>query len=148
MKSHMTDEVVTIVVNGHAAAGTTAITSSVVDTLGFDAARVMAITADCTSGSVLTLDLKSNTINGTTGSPVKEATSTVTSASATDCDNKALITDVIKPGGRYVYGVFTPATQNCELACIIIELYRAKAMPVTQDATTVATAKAVSGGSV
>lgn len=149
MKSHATDEIKIINVSTAAVAGTSTITTSVVDMQGYDACRFIAVTGDATSGTVLTLTLKSNTANSTSSpTPTTEVSSTVTSLTATDCDEKILITDVIKPGGRYVFATLARATQNCVVNTILCELYRSKVKPVSADATVVASAKAVSGGSV
>ncbi len=145
---HLTDEVKTINVSVATVAGTTTVTSSVVDMTGYDACRFLCGTGDATSGTVLTLTAKSNSINATTGSPTTEASSTVTSASATDCDEKILIVDVIKPTHQYVFATLARATQNCVMNYIICELYRSKALPVTADATVVASTKALLGGTV
>ena len=149
MKQHATDEIKTINVSLATVAGTSTVTSSVVDMAGYDACRFICVTGDATSGTVLTLTVKSNTANSTSSpTPVTEGSSTVTSLTTTDCDEKILIVDVIKPGGRYVFATLGRATQNCVMNTLICELYRAKAVPVTADTTVVASAKIVSGGSV
>lgn len=146
---HLTDLVKTINVSLATVAGTSTVTSSVVDMTGYNACRFVCTTGDATSGTVLTLTVKSNTANSTSSpTPVTEASSTVTSASATDCDEKILIVDVIKPGGKYVFATLGRSTQNCVMNSMVCELYNAKALPVTADATVVASSKAVSGGSV
>jgi hypothetical protein len=147
VSQHLTKEVKTVVVSGNTAAGTTTVTSSAVDMQGFDAVRFIAYTGDATSGTVLTLTPLYNASNSNSGgTSITAGVATVTSASATDCDNICLISDVIRPGARYAYCTLARATQNCAVNGIIAELYRAKAVPITQDATVVASATAVQGG--
>lgn len=146
IQGHLNDCVKTIVVKDAVVAGTSDVTSDVVDMSGYDAARVIVLTGDATSGSVITAILKSNSASSTSSpTPVTEASATYT-AGASDADVKALTVDVVRPTGRYVFAVVTRATQNCVINGIVIELYRARSVPITQDATVISHTEAVKGG--
>ena len=148
MKQHASDEIKTVVVQDQVSAGTSLVTSSAsADSLGYDAARAVAVTSTATTGTVLTLNLYSVATNVQTGGTL-EASATFTSANGTDATLKSLIVDVIKPTHRYLYATLSRATQNCVVDTILIELYRAKAVAVSQDATNIAITKAVAGGVV
>jgi hypothetical protein len=148
LSQHLTKQVKTVVVSGNTSAGTTTVTSSAVDMQGYDAMRFIAYTGDATSGTVLTLTPLYNASNSNSGgTAITAGVATVTSASRpSDCDNICLISDVIRPGARYAYCTLARATQNCAVNGIIAELYLPKAVPITQDATVVASATAVQGG--
>lgn len=146
LQGHLSDCVKTIVVEDAASAGTSELTSDVVDMAGYDGVRAIALTGDATSGSVITLNIKSNSANSTSSpTPVTEASATYT-AGASDADVKALTVDVIRPTGRYVFATLTRTAQNCVINGIILELYRARTVPVTQDATVISHTEAVKGG--
>lgn len=142
---HLTDCVKTMYVEFEAVAGTSTLTTDVVDMSGYDAVRFIALTGDATSGTVLTLTSLSNTANSASGG-TSEAVATYTSTSSTDADNKLLITDVVRPAGRYVYATLARATQNCVVNGIICELYRARSLPITQDSVVLAHTEAVKAG--
>lgn len=144
---NLTECVKTVVVSGNTAAGTTDVTTSAVDMSGFDAIRYLAYTGDATSGTVLTLTPYYNSANSTSGgTAITGAAATYTSASATDADNKLLVSDVIRPAGRYSYAILNRATQNCAVNGIIAELYRARSAPVTADSTVIGSGTTVQGG--
>lgn len=144
---HLSDCVKTVVVKDAVAAGTSEITSDVVDMSGFDAARVILLLGDVTSGSVITVNLKSNSANSTSSpTPTTDSSTTAYTAGTADADIKAITLDVIRPTGRYVFATVTRITQNAVVNGIVIELYRARAVPITQDATVIAHTEAVKGG--
>lgn len=146
LQGHLSDCVKTIYVEGAAAAAQTELTSDVIDMSGYDAVRAIAITGDVTTTCVLTLNLKSNSANSTSSpTPVTEASATFT-AGASDADSKMLTVDVIRPTGRYVFATLTRTTADAVVNGIVIELYRARSVPVTQDTTVISHTEAVKGG--
>lgn len=145
-QTHLTDRTKTILVELYAAAGTSTLTSDVVDMAGFRSARAIAMLDDVSDTSVLTLTLKSNSANSTSSpTPATESSATFT-ASATSADGKTLIVDVSKPTGRYVFATLERATANAVVCGILIELYEPYSLPVTADANVVGVSKAVKGG--
>lgn len=145
-QTHLTDRTKTILVELYAAAGTSTLTSDVVDMAGFRSMRAIAMLDDVTDTSVLTLTVKSNSANSVSSpTPVTESSATFT-AGATSADGKTLIVDVSKPTGRYVFATLARATANAVVCGILIELYEPYALPVTADANVVAVSKAVAGG--
>lgn len=122
------------------AAGTTDQTTSVVDMQGFDSVAFLLGLGDITSGSVLTLTVKTNTANSTSSPTPVAVTGGVTgpiTAGATDNDNGTYIVDVCRPLARYVFAVLNRTTQNAAVDGIWAIQYNARNLPVTQDATTV-----------
>lgn len=145
-QTHLTDQTKTILVELSATAGTSELTSDVVDMSGFRGARAIGMLGDVTSGSVLTLNFKSNSANSTSSpTPVTETSATFT-AGASDADGKTLICDVSKPTGRYVFATLTRETQNAVVVGILIELYDPYVLPVTADSNVISTSKVVKGG--
>lgn len=125
-------------IEARAAAGTSDLTSDVLDMAGFDSICIFASTGDATSGTVLELRVYGNTTNSDSGgTEVTSSTATQTSVSGTDADNKLLIVDVVRwnPTYRYVYAIFDPDTQNCECDGIYAIRYNARDLPVTQGST-------------
>jgi hypothetical protein len=121
-----------------AAAGTTALNSSVLDMQGFEGVMYLAVLNDVTSGSILTLTAKRNTANSTSSpTPTSGPAATYTSASSSDADDKLLIVDDFRPQERYSFANLTRTTQNAVIGGIIAIQYKAGKRPTTQDATTV-----------
>ena len=121
-----------------AAAGTTTLTSSVLDMSGYEGVMYICNTGDATSGTVVTLTAKRNTANSTSSpTPTTGPAATYTSTSTTDADDKLLIVDEFRPQARYSYCTVTRATQNCVIGGVIAIQYKASKRPTTQDTTTV-----------
>lgn len=136
---NLSTAVKTVVVSAATAAGTTTVTSSVVDLQGFDGVMYIAILGDSTINAVGTLTSKLNTINGTTGSPVSGASATYTDADGTSNDNKMLIVDEYRPkSGRYGFCTLARATANIAVNAIVAVLYQADKKPTAADATLIA----------
>lgn len=145
-QTHLTDRTKTIVVELSATAGQTELTSDVIDMSGFRAVRFLGMLGDVTSGSVLTLNLKSNSANSTSSPTPTTETSATFTAGASDADGGVLICDCSKPTGRYVFATLTRTTQDAVVVGILCELYEPYTLPVTQDTKTVSTSKVVKGG--
>jgi len=130
------------VVEAAATAGTSDLTTDVLDMAGFEGVLWIALTGDATSGTVLTLTAKGNSANSTSSpTPItQKATDAFTSGSATDADSKVLAVDVYRPTLRYQFAVLSRATQNCVVGGIIAIQYDASYKPTTQDASVIASA--------
>lgn len=128
-----------VVVEAAAVAGTTTITTDVVDMAGFDSVAFVAHLGDVTATSALALTVFSNDTNDTTTPTETEAAASFT-AGASDADNKLMIVDVTCPRQRYVYATLERGTANAVVNGIIAILYNAHNKPVTQPASVLASA--------
>lgn len=129
------------VVEAAATAGTSALTTDVLDMSGYEGVMFLALTGDVTASSVLTLTVKANSANSVSSpTPVTQKATDAFTAGATDADSKVLMVDVYKPTLRYVFGVLTRADQNAVVGGIIAIQYCATNMPTTQDASVIASA--------
>lgn len=121
-----------------AAAGTSDITSSVLDMAGFDSVIFLALLGDVTAGDVLTLTAKQNTANSTSSPAPTAITGAVIgpiTAGATDNDNGIFALEIMRPAQRYVFVVLNRTTQNAVVDGIIAIQFNAKSLPVTQDSS-------------
>jgi len=145
-KSLLFDGLVTVVVP-YTAAGTTTLTSSVLDMSGFDSVQFICVTGNSTSGNVLTLTGKMNTANSTsspTPTAITGGTASSTDPDGTTNDNASVVLDIHKPTQRYVFCTVTRATQNVEIGCVVAIQYNSKKRPVTQPANVLASTMVVS----
>ena len=126
--------VVTKVSNG-AAAGTSPVTSSILDMKGFDAVAFIADMGTCVSGGTVALAASENTVSSTSGGTTVSGGSTGTVTTGTASSNSTLALDCIRPSKRYVYATWTPTTSNAALNTIVAIQYRAKSVPTTQPAS-------------
>lgn len=124
-----------------AVAGTSTLTTDVVDTQGFNSIAFIVSLGDVTDTSVLTLTAKTNTANSVSSPTPTTLAQTVTfTADATSADNKLLILDLHRPRDRYVFATLARATANAVVNGIYAVLYNAAERPVTQDAAVIASA--------
>ena len=134
---------------GRAAAGTTDQTpAAALDMQGFDSILYFASTGDATNGTVLELKVYGVTTSAVTGgTEITSSTTTQTSASATDADDKLLIADIARwnPAYRYTYCTWVIDTQNCESDGLDAIQYNARDLPVTQPASVSASGIVVAG---
>lgn len=132
-----------VVVNGAVAGGTTTVTpSAAIDMTGFESVAFIAVLGDVVDTAVVTLktnEVASNTTTG--GTAVSDATATFT-ATATSADNKALISEVIRPRTRYVYPTLERTIANAPVNAILAVLHGSTEHPVTLDSSVIAAALA------
>jgi hypothetical protein len=132
------------VVKAHngAAAGTSAQTTSTIDTAGFDSALVIADLGTVTDNSVLSLKAQDGAAaNGSDAADIAGATTgTLTAATSS---NSHVVLDLQRIQQRYLTCVFGRTTQNAVLNSIVVILYNAKSKPVTQPTTVVLSAEVV-----
>lgn len=136
MQNLLKDAVVDYV-EASAVAGTSLLTTDVVDMLGFDSVMFIAITGDVTATSALALTVYTNDTNNTT-TPTETAAEVTFTAGASDADSKLLIADVHRPRQRYVYATLARATANAVVNGVIAIRYNATNRPTTQGASVIA----------
>lgn len=140
MSAHLTDLVKTIRVSAAVAAGTTDIECTGVDMAGYDAVRFVALFGALTASHATRLRAQQSSDDGSADAYADIAGS-ATELLGDDDDDDMLITDLIRPAERYVRPVIDRATQNAVVDGVIAELYRARDIPVTQDATVIEAVK-------
>jgi hypothetical protein len=97
-----------IKVKDHTAAGTSDVTSDIVDTAGFQG--VVFVTSFSTANATNAIKIQQNTANQTTG--MADLADTAVSSGTTDED---VIVEIHKPGERYVQAVVSRgASTTCE----------------------------------
>lgn len=129
------------VVEATAAAGTTDLTSDILDMSGYEGVMWIALTGDVTTGSVLTLTAKGNSANSVSSpTPITQKASDAFTADTTSADSKAIVVDVFRPTLRYQFAVLSRATANAVVGGIIAIQYGSRNKPTAQDATVIASA--------
>lgn len=141
MNGFLGKDVKITVVEAAATAGTSTLTTDVLDMSGFEGVMFLALTGDVTDTSVLTLTAKGNSANSTSSpTPVTQKASDAFTASATSADSKVIFVDVYKPPLRYMFAELSRATANAVVGGIIAIQYGAHSKPTAQDATVIASA--------
>lgn len=120
------------------AAGATNVNSDVVDTSGFEGVRFTIGFGPITAGAVTSIKVQQGAVLNM--SDAADLIGTGITVADTD-DNKVAISDVFRPEERYVRLATLRATQNSVIDFVIVELYGARVVPVTQDATSVISAE-------
>ncbi len=143
MKQFLKDTLITKISNG-AGAGTTDVVSSVLDMAGYDSVLFVADLGTVTDGSVLQLKPSENDANSTSGGTALTGGNTP-SVTASGNSNSVLASEVIRPAKRYVFCTLSRGTQNAVVNTLLAIQYKAKAVPVTQPASLIASA-IVEGG--
>lgn len=132
-----------IVVEVTTAAGTSAITTDIVDTKGFSGVMFLIPTGDVLDTAVIAAKLQQDTAAAMGGAADLTGTITFT-ADATSGDSKLLVLDLSHPHERYIRAVITRTVANSAIGAIIALLYDPHNVPTTQDATVIASALLVS----
>ncbi len=117
------------------AAATTSITSSALDTQGFDGALFIVNMGAIASGSDCTAKLQQSSDDG-----VADGYSDLLGTSisiADDDDNQLVLIDITSPQKRYLKLVLARATATAVVDSISALLYNAKNEPTTHDSATV-----------
>ena len=115
------------------AAGQTTITSSAVDTTGFDAVRFLVVVGAITTGGVQSFKLQQSDDDGA-GDSYGDIVGT-SQTIADDADDTHVYSDIFRPQKRYLKVVISRATQNATFGGVIAELYEPRTVPVTQTAS-------------
>lgn len=121
------------VMNG-VAAGTSAQTSSAIDTAGFDAVKIYTLFGAIVSGAATSVKVQQSSDNDADTYADLEGTSVTV---ADDDDNQVVVHDIVAPRERYLKAVVSRATQNATIDGIIAVLYKARSAATTNDASTV-----------
>ena len=109
------------------AAGTSAITSSAVDTAGFDGCLFIVPLGTIVASAVTSIKVQQC---DTSGGSYADLTGTNQTIADTD-DDKLLYVDVFRPREQFLKLVVSRATQNATIGGIIAVLYNARSRPVT-----------------
>lgn len=109
-------------VEASAVAGTTTLTTDILNMQGYDSVCFIALLGDVTDTSVLALKVLGNATNDTV-SPTEYAGNAAFTAGASNADSKMLIVDVQKPRDQYVYATLARGTANAVLDGIIAIQY-------------------------
>jgi hypothetical protein len=120
------------------AAGTSNVNSDIVDMAGYDAVRFIIGFGAIVSGAVTSVKVQQNDANSGTG--MNDLTGSGITVADTD-DNKIAISEIIRPQKRYLRLATLRATQNATIDFVLIELYKARSAPLTQDSATVISAE-------
>ncbi len=130
-----------------AAAAQTLVTSSTIDTTGYDSVLLIADLAAVTDGCVLQLTAQDGAAaNGSDAAnitapagPFAAAGATVQTVAVTAAtsSNKALLLDVQKPLKRYLTATLSRTTQNAVVNSIWAILYNAAVKPVAAQDTSI-----------
>lgn len=133
MNSANTEKVIRVM-NG-VAAGTTAQTSSAIDTQGFDGVKIYSAFGAITSGAATSVKVQQSSDNASADAYADLLGTSVSVAD--DDDNQVVVHDIYRPRERYLKVVISRATQNAVIDGIVAVLYGASKMPTTDDTTTV-----------
>lgn len=122
------------VMNG-VAAGTSAQTSSAIDTAGYEGVKIYTLFGAITSGAVTSVKVQQSSDDASADAYADlEGTSI---AVADDDDNQVVVHDIYRPRERYLKVIVSRSTQNAVIDGIVAVLYSARSLPPTNDATTV-----------
>lgn len=114
-------------VEAGAVAGTSDLTSDVVDMQGYDTATFLWSVGAITSGAVTSLNIYGHTANAASGALITGATVTI----ADTDDDKVAVCEVTNPTKRYIYAVLDRGTQNAVSDGCICILSNGKGKPAT-----------------
>lgn len=112
-----------------AAAGTSAVNGTVIDTAGYEGVAAIAHLGAVTSTGVPAIKLQQGDLAD--GSDMADITGSTVTGNDT-MSSKLIGTEVHRPTKRYVRAVVTRTTANVVLNSVIIQLFGASLTPVTQ----------------
>lgn len=133
----LTNKVKTIRLHDAVAAGTTDVTDcTVVDMQGYEGVRFLVGFGAITAGAVTSIKVqeaaaKTSATALTSGQDIGGSGITVADSEG----SKLVISDIVRPQKRYVQPYIDRGTQNAVVEFVLAELYGARKLPVTQDAT-------------
>lgn len=117
------------------AAGTSAQTSSVIDTAGYDGVKIYSAFGAITAGAATSVKLQQSSDDGSSDAYSDLEGSSITVAD--DDDNQVVIHDLYRPLKRYIKVVISRATQNAVIDGVLAVRYGAKKLPATNDSSTI-----------
>lgn len=133
MTSSLLKEAKVTRVSASAAAGQTDVTSSAIDTKGFEGCLFVVAMGSIAGGAVTSAYVAQCDTSGGSYTELDGTRLTI----ADDDDGKLVLLDVKQPTERYLKCVVDRATQDAVVDGIIAVQYGAAAVPTTHDATTV-----------
>jgi hypothetical protein len=128
---HLLKDVKITKIENVATAGTSTLTTDVIDMQGFEGVMILVDLAAVTDDSVLDLIVYNNASNSASGGTAITGGTTGNNTAATS-GNKFMVVDVYRPTLRYVYAEFERATQNAAVGGIYAFQYGAHVKPVSQ----------------
>jgi hypothetical protein len=147
---HLTDAAITFRSINSQAAGVTVVNGTGFDLSagggpqGFDAVRGVGLLGALTATQTTALKLQQSNDNGALD-PWTDIANSQTPNMADGDSNKLLLTDVIRPTKKWVRAVVVRGVANAAIDGVILELYRARRVPVVQDGTVSQTTKILGG---
>jgi hypothetical protein len=124
-----------------AAANNTDSNSDILDMANFEGVVFIGTVTDSVATGVATLKAEQSDTNSDGGmAAITGATASATCAVNDDINDKLLMVEVYRPAKRYVQGVRVSATANIAFGSLIAIRYGSKKLPVTADATVLASA--------
>jgi hypothetical protein len=115
-------------VNSAVAAGTSATTSTYVDTQDYDGVVFVASLSGVLNTSVVTAEISECATSGGTYTLVASTLATYTNSSGSTVTG-LILTQVYRPLLRYCKVVITPSTANAAIDCIMAMLYNGRVSP-------------------
>lgn len=122
-------------VSNAVAAGTTDVTSSVIDMQGYEGALIIFAFGTITASAVTSVKAQQSSDDGAVDTYADLLGTSITVAD--DDDNQIVILDVYQPRERYLKGIIDRATQNAVVDGIFVLRYGSSKVPATDDASTV-----------
>ena len=116
-------------------AGTSLITSSALDTQGYENVKFYTLFGAITSGGVQSVKVQQSSDDGSADA-YADLLGTSQSVADTD-DNKIVVTEIVKPRERYLKVLVPRATQNAVVDGIVAVLSKARKKATSDDSTTV-----------
>ncbi len=123
------------------AAGSADVNSDVIDTAGYESVRIITGFGAITSGAVTSQKLQQGQASNM--SDAADLAGSSQTVADTD-DNKIVVSEIYRPQERYVRAVTKRATQNAVIDFMIVELFGARKIPITDDTTVLGGKKLVS----
>lgn len=121
------------------AAGTSAQTSSVIDTRGYDGVKIYSAFGAITAGAVTSVKLQQSSDDGSADAYSDIEGSSVTVAD--DDDNQVVIHDLHRPQKPYIKVVISRAAQNAVIDGVTAIRYSARKLPTSDDSATIVSRK-------
>jgi hypothetical protein len=119
-------------------AGTSDLTSSSIDTAGYQGVRIIIGFGAITANAVTSVKAQQSAESAANFADLAGSAIAV----ADDDDNQIVVIDIFKPQERYVRTIIDRNTQNAVVDFMVVELYHPRVLPAdTSDATVVATEK-------
>lgn len=131
---NLISETKVVLVSAPVAAGTTLVTGTTIDMLGFKGIMGIAKLGDVTATALPHFQVFHGDLANGSDAVQLAGTAAQAAAGASDQDNKFMIVDVEHPMKRYITFKLARTTANVVVEGILAILYKARDVPVTQGA--------------